>query len=109
MLSKIYTWFETRIPAFPDTQPARPPDTLWAFYWYYLKPIWPIFIVLLAIGFVGSAIEVALMAWVGSLDLNHVGYVIVGLFVATWVVALVVWRVARIEDRWTANLRIDAG
>jgi nickel/cobalt transporter (NiCoT) family protein len=44
------------------------------------------------------------LAWIGGLDLNHVGYVIVGLFVATWVIALVVWRVARIEDRWTANL-----
>ena len=67
MLSKIYAWFETRIPAFPDLPPVRPPDSLPAFYWHYLQPIWPIFIVLLAVGFVGSVIEVALMAWVGSL------------------------------------------
>ncbi len=67
MLTKIYMWFETRIPAFPDTQPSRPPDTLWAFYWFYLQPIWPIFLVLLAVGFAGSVIEVLLMAWVGSL------------------------------------------
>ena len=67
MLSKIYAWFETRIPAFPDTPPVRPPDTLPAFYWHYLQPIWPILIVLLAVGFAGSVIEVALMAWVGSL------------------------------------------
>jgi nickel/cobalt transporter (NiCoT) family protein len=40
------------------------------------------------------------LAWIGGLDLNDVGYVIVGLFVATWVVALAVWRIARIEDRW---------
>ena len=44
------------------------------------------------------------LAWIGGLDLNHVGYVIVGLFVATWVVALAVWRVARIEDRWSEKL-----
>src|SRR5262249_46911050 len=28
------------------------------------------------------------IGWIGSLDLNYVGYVIVGLFVATWVIAL---------------------
>jgi nickel/cobalt transporter (NiCoT) family protein len=44
------------------------------------------------------------LATIGSLDLNYVGYVIVGLFLATWIVALVIWRLARIEDRWTAGL-----
>ncbi|HEU4568438.1 MAG TPA: HoxN/HupN/NixA family nickel/cobalt transporter [Marmoricola sp.] len=45
------------------------------------------------------------LAWIGGLDLNQVGYVIVGLFVLTWVVALLVWRFARIEDKWSADLR----
>jgi high-affinity nickel-transport protein len=44
------------------------------------------------------------LAAIGGLDLNNVGYVIVGLFVATWVIALLVWRYARIEDKWTARL-----
>ena len=44
------------------------------------------------------------LAWVGGLDLNNVGFFIVGLFVMTWVVALGVWRFARIEDRWAAGL-----
>jgi len=48
------------------------------------------------------------LAWIAGLDLNNVGYVIVGLFVATWVVSLAVWRIARIEDRWTATLRDPA-
>ena len=30
--------------------------------------------------------------WVSNLDLNYVGYAIVGLFVVTWAVALAVWR-----------------
>jgi nickel/cobalt transporter (NiCoT) family protein len=47
------------------------------------------------------------LAAIGSLDLNYVGYVIVGLFVATWIVALLVWRYARIEDRWTAGLAAE--
>ena len=37
-----------------------------------------------------------------NFDLNQAGYIIVGLFVVTWVVALLVWRVARIEQRWAA-------
>jgi high-affinity nickel-transport protein len=44
------------------------------------------------------------LAAIGNLDLNYVGFVIVGLFVATWIVALLVWRYARIEEKWTARL-----
>jgi nickel/cobalt transporter (NiCoT) family protein len=42
---------------------------------------------------------------IADLDLNYVGYAIVGLFVATWVIALLVWRLGRIEDKWTRQLR----
>ncbi len=45
------------------------------------------------------------LAWVGGLDLEYVGYGIVLLFVATWVFSVAVWKVARIEERWSANLR----
>jgi len=47
--------------------------------------------------------------WIGSLDLNHVGYIIVGLFLATWVVALLVWRYGRIEQKWTTHLTTTDG
>jgi high-affinity nickel-transport protein len=40
-----------------------------------------------------------------SVDLNTVGYVIVGLFVLTWAVALAAWRFGRIEERWNASVR----
>jgi high-affinity nickel-transport protein len=40
--------------------------------------------------------------WLGGLDLNTVGFVVVGIFVATWVLALLVWRVARIEEKWSS-------
>jgi nickel/cobalt transporter (NiCoT) family protein len=39
-------------------------------------------------------------SWVSRIDINTLGYVIVGMFVVTWAVALVVWRVGRIEERW---------
>jgi high-affinity nickel-transport protein len=38
--------------------------------------------------------------FVSRLDLGAVGYIIVGLFIATWVVAYVVWKLGRIEERW---------
>ncbi|MGZ4625797.1 MAG: Nickel transporter NicT [Kineosporiaceae bacterium] len=49
------------------------------------------------------------LAWIAGLDLNYVGYAIVGLFVVTWIVALAVWRCARIEDRWSERLAQSAG
>jgi high-affinity nickel-transport protein len=39
--------------------------------------------------------------WLGGLDLNTVGFVVVGIFVATWAIALLVWRYGRIEEKWT--------
>ncbi len=39
-----------------------------------------------------------------GIDLNVVGYFVVGLFVVTWIVALSVWRFARIEERWSLNV-----
>jgi nickel/cobalt transporter (NiCoT) family protein len=37
-------------------------------------------------------------------NINTLGFVIVGLFVATWALALAVWRYGRIEERWSAAL-----
>jgi nickel/cobalt transporter (NiCoT) family protein len=43
--------------------------------------------------------------WVSGLDLNLLGYGIVGLFVLTWIAAVAIWRFGRIEDKWTRHLR----
>src|SRR5262245_64510251 len=63
----MFTWFESRIATFPDEPPARPPDTLLAFYSHFIRPIWPVFACLLVAGLLGSLIEVSLLAFVGSL------------------------------------------
>lgn len=42
---------------------------------------------------------------VTGIDLNVIGYVVVALFVLTWAVAVAVWRLGRIEERWSAELR----
>jgi nickel/cobalt transporter (NiCoT) family protein len=49
-------------------------------------------------------ITTGVLASIGSVDLNGVGYWIVGLFVVTWAVALAVWRFGRIEQRWESHL-----
>ena len=63
----MFRWFETRIAYYPDVPPARPPDTLLAFYHHFVRPIWPVFAILLVAGLLGSVIEVVLLAFVGSL------------------------------------------
>lgn len=42
--------------------------------------------------------------YLSGFDLNAAGFVIVGLFVATWVVALGVWHFGHVEERWSAKL-----
>ena len=43
------------------------------------------------------------IAAIADIPLDYAGYAIVGLFVAAWAVALLVWRFAHIEQRWTAE------
>ena len=39
-----------------------------------------------------------------SLDLGRLGYLVVGLFVATWLCSLTLWKTRRYEQRWNALL-----
>jgi high-affinity nickel-transport protein len=39
-------------------------------------------------------------SWAGRFNINHAGFLIVGLFVVTWVAALLVWRLGDVEGRW---------
>jgi len=41
---------------------------------------------------------------ISNLDLANVGYIIVGIFAVTWTIALVWWKVGRVEERWNAGL-----
>ncbi|MCL8209170.1 MAG: HoxN/HupN/NixA family nickel/cobalt transporter [Actinomycetia bacterium] len=41
--------------------------------------------------------------WVAHFNLNQAGYVIVALFVAVWLLALAVWRLGRVEERFGAR------
>ncbi|KOG86375.1 nickel transporter, partial [Streptomyces varsoviensis] len=52
--------------------------------------------------------DTGVIGWIGSLDLNSVGFVIVGLFAAVWFAALAIWRFGRIEEKWSAGARPTA-
>ena len=45
------------------------------------------------------------LAAVGSIDLNSVGFIIVGVFVLTWVIAVLVWHLGSVEEKWSQNLK----
>ena len=43
-------------------------------------------------------------SFLDNLDFGHIGYVVVGLFVATWLFSLTLWKTRRIEQRWGSLL-----
>jgi nickel/cobalt transporter (NiCoT) family protein len=43
-----------------------------------------------------------------NLDLSQAGFLIVGLFVLTWAIALSVWHFAHIEEKWSSGIRSSA-
>src|SRR3954454_9823721 len=92
-----------------------------AYGWAFLKPVRKVFYnltvtllsvlvalvigVLVLVGLIVDRVGVdsGPLAWVASLDLEYVGFAIVGLFVVAWLAAVAVWRFGRIEQRWAAD------
>jgi high-affinity nickel-transport protein len=90
-----------------------------AYHWAFANPVRKVYYNLtitglsVAVAFVIGTIEIVsllhddagiqnpLTDWVSGLDLGNVGFVIVGLFVTVWAVAIAYWRLARVEHRWT--------
>ncbi|MFB7720826.1 HoxN/HupN/NixA family nickel/cobalt transporter [Nocardia sp. NPDC056100] len=52
-------------------------------------------------------ITTGFIAWIGNLDLGDLGFVIAGLFLGTWAVAILVWRFTDVETRWERDLAAD--
>jgi nickel/cobalt transporter (NiCoT) family protein len=44
------------------------------------------------------------IAAIADIPLDYAGYGIVALFVVSWLVAIVVWRFGRIEEKWSAHV-----
>jgi high-affinity nickel-transport protein len=43
-------------------------------------------------------------SWFEDIDINLLGFLIVGMFAVTWAIALAIWRFGRIEERWSAQI-----
>jgi high-affinity nickel-transport protein len=89
-----------------------------AYHWAFANPVRKVFYNLTVTGLsvavallIGSIELVSVLhdrlgltdaatGWVAALDLGHVGFVVVGLFVLVWAVAVAYWRLARVEERW---------
>ncbi|MDO6410100.1 ABC transporter ATP-binding protein [Pantoea phytobeneficialis] len=69
----LYRRFERFINIFQDAPTDSPPSTVWPFYLYYLRQVWPSFLALLIVGLVQALIEVALFSYLSRIiDLvNH--------------------------------------
>ena len=62
------------------------------------------------LGLVSQQLNVTGRFWTDmqNANINTLGFVIVGLFVVTWAVALLIWRFGHIEEKWTAGMRQHA-
>ncbi|MDF2642808.1 MAG: transporter ATP-binding protein/permease [Pseudomonas sp.] len=63
----LYRRFEQLIDIFRDAPTASPPSTVFAFYLYYLRQVWPSFLALLVVGLIGALIEVALFSYLSRI------------------------------------------
>ena len=63
----LYRRFEQLIDIFREAPSAAPPSTVWAFYFYYLRQVWPIFAALLVVGLIAALIEVSLFSYLSTL------------------------------------------
>jgi high-affinity nickel-transport protein len=52
------------------------------------------------LGMTGGVVD-----WFQHFNINTAGFIIVAMFVGTWVISLAIWRLARIEERWTAGMQ----
>src|SRR3954454_20843607 len=52
------------------------------------------------------SIDDGVVGAIANINLDYAGYAIVGLFVVCWLVAISVWRLGRIEERWSADLQV---
>jgi nickel/cobalt transporter (NiCoT) family protein len=94
-----------------------------AYGWAFFNPVRKVYYNLAITGlsvsicfFIGSVEVLGLlpheMHWHGAFwnamkgfNINTAGFVIVGLFVLTWVIAVTLWRYGNIEEKWSARLR----
>ncbi|HEY4348350.1 MAG TPA: hypothetical protein VGM80_12240, partial [Gaiellaceae bacterium] len=50
-------------------------------------------------------LDTGFWGWLATIDFEKLGYGMVGLFVLTWATSFAVWKVRRIDERWTSRVR----
>jgi len=63
----IFRWFESLIDAFKEPVDAMPPKSVWRFYAFYLRQVWPIFAATIVVGFGVALVEVSLFGFIGNI------------------------------------------
>ena len=63
----LYRRFERLIDIFREAPSEAPPSTVWPFYLYYLRQVWPSFAVLMVLGLIVALIEVALFSYLSRI------------------------------------------
>jgi nickel/cobalt transporter (NiCoT) family protein len=82
-----------------------------AYGWAFARPVRKIYYNItvtalsVAVALIVGGLEISSLLTGVEVDLNLVGYGIVLLFVATWFVSVTVWKVGRIDERWSSRLR----
>jgi nickel/cobalt transporter (NiCoT) family protein len=83
-----------------------------AYGWAFSQPVRKLFYNITVTGLsvvvallIGSIELLGVLDVIEDVNLNVVGYLVVGLFVLTWALALAIWRFGRIEQRWSAGVR----
>ncbi len=60
-------WFETLIDPFRHVPLAQPPQRLAAFYWHFLRQVWPMYVAVMVSGLGAALVEVALFVYLGAI------------------------------------------
>jgi ATP-binding cassette subfamily B multidrug efflux pump len=63
----IFRWFESLIDAFKEPVDGMPPQSVWRFYAFYLRQVWPVFAAAIVVGFGVAIVEVSLFGFIGSI------------------------------------------
>jgi ATP-binding cassette subfamily B multidrug efflux pump len=63
----IFRWFESLIDAFKEPVDGMPPQSVWRFYVFYLRQVWPVFAAATVVGFGVAIVEVSLFGFIGSI------------------------------------------
>jgi high-affinity nickel-transport protein len=86
-----------------------------AYGWAFFNPVRKVYYNLAITGlsvaicfFIGGIEALSLLpagGFVAGFNINTAGFVIVGMFLLTWVAAMLIWRFGRIEERWGGRLK----